>query len=185
MSDLTVARRYAQALYEEAEQAGTLERVDQDMQAVRESLEASRELERLFRSPIVSREKKEAVVQKLFTGHVEALIVRFMRLLIEKQREALLPTVIRAYTDLRDERRGIVEARVRTALPLGEAEEAALRQALEARTGKRVRLRTEVDESLLGGVVVRIGDRVIDGSARHQLQQLRERLARPHAISLN
>ena len=185
MSDLTVARRYARALYEEAQQGGTLEAVDADMQAVRESLDASRELEGLFKSPVVSREKKEAIVERLFAGKVSALVVRFMRLLIEKQREELLPTVIRAYTDLRDERQGVVEARVKTAMPLGEAEAAALRAALEARTGKQVRLRAEVDPALLGGVVVRIGDQVIDGSARHQLDQLRERLARPHAISLN
>jgi F-type H+-transporting ATPase subunit delta len=185
MSDLSVARRYALALYEEAEQAGTLERVDDDMLAVRESLDGSRELEGLFRSPIVSSEKKAAVVKQLFEGRVEPLVVRFLLLLVQKQREDMVPAMIRAYNDLRDERQGVVEALVRTAMPLGDAEEASLKQALEARTGKTVRLQTEVDESLVGGVVVRIGDMVLDGSARHQLQQLRERLAQPHAISLN
>lgn len=185
MSDLSVARRYASALYQEAEAAGSLERVDDDMLAVRESLEASRELDSLFRSPVISSEKKGAVVKQLFEGRVDPLVVRFLQLLIQKQRENIVPAMIRAYNDLRDERQGVVEARVKTAMPLGDAEEASLKQALEARTGKTVRLQTEVDERLVGGVVVRIGDMVLDGSARHQLQQLRERLAQPHAISLN
>ena len=148
MSDATVARRYAQALYQEAESEGNVDRIDEDMQSVQESLDASRELDLFFRSPLIAREKKQAVVGKLFDGKVAPLI----------------------------ERLGIVEARVRTAMPMEFDETEDLRKALEAKTGKKVRLRIEVEPELIGGAVVRIGDRVYDGSVQHQLESLRDQL---------
>ncbi len=177
MSDATVARRYALALYQEAEAQDKVERVDDDVRVVEDSFEGSRELERLFASPIVSTEKKQAIVGRLFEDRVDPLVGRLMQLLIEKGREEILPSVIRAYGELRDERLGVVEARVRTAMPLGPDEADELRRALEGRTGQKVRMRIEVEPALIGGVVVRIGDRVYDGSVRHQLASLREQLA--------
>ena len=177
MSDVTVARRYAQALYQEAEAAGKTEQVDDGVQAVGESLDASRDLGLFFRSPIIAREKKAAVVGTLFDGKVDPLLVRLMQLLIQKGREDILPAVIRQYGALRDERLGVVEAVVETAVTMEYDETEALRKVLEARTGKKVRLRIEVEPALIGGVVVRIGDRVYDGSVQHQLDTLRDQLA--------
>lgn len=176
MSDATVARRYAQALYEEAEAADKAEQIADDMRSVQESLDASRELDRFFRSPVIAREKKDAVIGKLFDGKVDPLIVRVMRLLVQKGREDILPDVIRQYGRLRDERLGVVEAQVKSAMPMEFDETEALRKALEAKTDQKVRLRIEVVPELLGGVVVRIGDRVYDGSVQHQLESLRDQL---------
>ncbi len=176
MSDATVARRYAQALYQEAEATGQAERIDEDMKGVQESLDASRELDLFFRSPVIAREKKEAVIGKLFDGKVAPLIVRLMRLLVQKGREDILPAVVRQYSALRDEQLGVVEATVKTAMPMEYDETESLRKTLEARTGKSVRLRIEVVPELIGGAVVRIGDRVYDGSVQHQLESLRDQL---------
>ena len=176
MSDATIARRYAQALYQEAEAQGAAEQVDEGMKSVQESLDASRDLELFFRSPIIKRDKKEAVIGTLFDGKVAPLIVQLMQLLVQKGREDILPAVVRQYGELRDERLGVVEARVRTAMPMAFDETEALRKALEGRTGKKVRLRVEVEPELIGGVVVRIGDRVYDGSVQHQLDSLRDQL---------
>lgn len=176
MTQSPVARRYAQALYEEAQQHGRVEAVDQDMDLIRETLDGSRELVLFFESPILTREKKETVVQELFEGHVQPTTLHFIRLLVEKKREDLLPSVVRAYRALRDAEQGIVEAKARTAHPLSDAEQKALTQALEKLTGKRIRLQVEQDATLIGGVVVRVGDTVYDGSVRHKLASLRERL---------
>ena len=176
MTNQTVARRYAQALYEEAAREQRVERIDEDIALVREALEASRELVIFFESPVISRRKKEAVVEALFAERVEPSTLRFLHLLIGKKREALFPDVVRAYRALRDEQLGIVEARARVASPLSEDEERVLAQALERLTGARVRLNIEQDAGLLGGLVVRIGDTVYDGSVRHQLASLRERM---------
>lgn len=174
MSDSIVARRYAQALYQEAEAAGKADQIDEGVQSLQESLDASRELDQFFRSPIISREKKAAVIGTLFDGKVDPLIVRLMRLLVQKGREDILPSVVRQYAELRDERLGLVEALVKTAMPMEYDETESLRQVLETRTGKKVRLRIEVEPEMIGGVVVRIGDLVYDGSVRHQLSTLRE-----------
>jgi F-type H+-transporting ATPase subunit delta len=176
MSDQTVARRYAQALYEQADENGEVDAIDEDVRAVQQSLEDSRELTLLFERPIVQRAKKRAVVEELFEGRVEPLTLRFLKLLIKKKRDALVSDVMRTYRALRDEQRGVVTARVRTALPLDDTEREKLKSELEDLTGQTVRLETRQDESLIGGVVVRIGDTVYDGSARHQLESLRDRM---------
>lgn len=167
-----VARRYALALYQEAQEKGVADRIDDDMNALRETLDGSRELVSMFRSPIIARPKKEAVLSRLFEGKVEDLTMRFIKLLVEKGREELLPATVAAYSELKDERVGVVEAHVRTAKPLGYDEAEALRKALEARSGKKVRMKMEVEPALKGGLVVRIADKVFDRSVRHQLQVL-------------
>lgn len=167
-----VARRYALALYQEAQETGVAERIDEDMGALRETLGSSPELVSLLRSPVIPRPRKEAVLGKIFEGKVAGLTMRFLRLLVNKEREELLPAAVDAYANLKDERLGIVEAHVRTARPLGDAETEALRKALEARSGKKVRMKTDVEPSLVGGLVVRMGDKVFDRSVRHQLQVL-------------
>ena len=176
MTNQIVARRYAQALYEEAAREQRVERIDEDIALVRQTLEASRELVVFFESPVISRQKKEAVVQALFAERVEPMTLGFLRLLIKKKREALFAAVAHAYRALRDEQLGIVEARARVASSLSEDQERFLVQALERLTGAQVRLKVEQDASLLGGLVVRIGDTVYDGSVRHQLASLRERM---------
>lgn len=176
MTNQTVARRYAQALYEKVAREQRVERVDEDIALIREALATSRELVVFFESPVISREKKEAVVEALFAERVEPSTLSFLRLLIEKKREALFADVVKAYRALRDEQLGIVEARARVASPLNEDEEHYLVQALERLTGVRVRLTVEQDAGLVGGLVVRIGDTVYDGSVRHQLASLRERM---------
>lgn len=185
MSTTAVARRYARALYEEAEAAGRSEAVDAGMEAVRATLDGSRELRQLFASPTVPPDRKRAVLDRLFGGRVDPLIVRLMHLLVAKGREAAFPDVVRAYERYRDERHGRAEAHVRTALPLSEADTEALRSALEQATGRRVRLRVDVEPELLGGLVVRVGDTVYDGSVRHQLDELRRRFARRVYLSTN
>lgn len=180
-----VARRYAKALYEEAQAGGVLDTIDDDVQAIRQALDGSRELALFFESPIVAPEKKAAVIEQLFAGKAHDLTMRFLRLLIEKGRENLVPSIARAYGEARDEQRGIVEAHVKSAAPMGADEMESLKARLERQTGKTVRLRTQIDDSLLGGIVVRIGDVVYDGSVRQQLATLRSSLRERAAYSLN
>ena len=180
-----VARRYALALYEEAEAQGQVETVDSDVETLHSALDGSRELEAVFASPVISREKKEAVLGRLFEGKVSDLTMRFVGLMVSKQREELLPATVRAYAALRDERLGVVEATVRSAQPLASDEADRLRQRLESQTGKTVRMRMQVDPDLIGGLVVRVGDVVYDRSVSHQLKTLRAQLLERAAVSLN
>lgn len=180
-----VARRYAQALYEEAERQGRVEAIDEDVSFIRESLQGSDELVRFFKSPVIPRDKKKAVVQTLFEERVEPLTHRFLQLLIDKQREQLFSAVMESYQTLRDEQKGIVEARARTAHPLSDEGRQRLVRRLEEMTGKSIRLETKQDQNLIGGLVVRVGDTVYDGSVRHQLAALHERMARGATLPTN
>ena len=171
-----VARRYARALYEEAERTSKLDAVDDDVELIRASLENARELRDFFKSPIISREKKEVVVTELFENRVDALTLRFLKLLIAKQRETIFPEIVVSYRDMRDAHLGIVRAKARVATPLSEPDRKQLVNALERMTDKNVRLEIEQDPDLLGGVVIRIGDTVYDGSVRHHLERLREQM---------
>ena len=176
MSDRTVARRYAQALYEQAEQQGQVEAIDEDVELIRESLDNSHQLVNFFSSPVIGRDKKENVIRELFAERVEKLTLRFLLLMVSKKREMLTQQVVSTYHTLRDEQRGVVEARARVAAELSEENRQKLKDKLESMTGKRVRLRVQHDPSLLGGLVVRIGDTVYDGSVQHHLQSLRTQL---------
>ncbi|MEL6703985.1 MAG: ATP synthase F1 subunit delta [Bacteroidota bacterium] len=185
-----VARRYAQALYQEAEAleasaAGSVEKIDADVRDLRTSLADSRDLLLLFESPVIPNDKKTSVVEKLLKGNVQPLTLDFVKLLVQKDRDGLLPEVLDAYQALRDEVNGVVEADVRSAMPLSAKETKALTKTLQQRTGKKVRLQVRVDEALMGGIVVRIGDQVYDGSVRHQLAQLRDQFAQRAYVSMN
>lgn len=180
-----VARRYAQALTEEAQSAGSLDTVDADVALLAETLDGSRELRLALTSPVVAHDKKRAVLESLFEGKVSDLSLRFLRLLVEKQRDGQIPEILDAYRQLRDERTGTVEARVRTAKPLSPDEAERLKAALEARADATVRMRIDVDPALIGGLVVRVGDVVYDRSVKHQLETLRGQLAERAAVSLN
>ena len=176
MSDRTVATRYAGALYEEAEQQDIVEEIDEDVALIRESLDGSRELVNFFNSPVIGREKKERIVRELFAERVEPLTLHFLLLLVKKKRETLVLNMIRAYRRLRDEQLEITEALVRVPSALDEQERKHLKGRLETMTGRQVRLQVREDPDLVGGLVVRIGDTVYDGSVQHQLESLRERM---------
>jgi F-type H+-transporting ATPase subunit delta len=176
MSQSTVARRYATALYEEADDTGVLEDVDDDVLMLRESLESTDELSRFFKSPVIPKEKKESVIQTLLGDRVDELLVRFLRLLVHKDRETMTGEVLDAYQSLRDEQRGIIDAHVSVAHPISEEDREALVDTLEEQTGKSVRLHLQEKPDLVGGVVIRIGDHVFDGSVRNQLSNLHDRL---------
>ena len=180
-----VARRYAQALTQEAQSKGQLDAADADVALLAETLDGSRELRLALTSPVVPAAKKRAVLDRLFRGKVSDLTARFLQLLVEKQRDGQIPEILEAYRLLRDERTGTVEAMVRTARPLSPDEADRLKAALEARSGKAVRMDLRVDPSLIGGLVVRLGDVVYDRSVRHQLDTLRGQLAQRAAVSLN
>ena len=125
-----VARRYAQALTEEAQKAGSLDAVDADVALVAETLDGARDLRLALTSPVVPHAKKAAVLERLFGDEVSDLTLRFLRLVVDKQRDGQIPEILGAYRALRDERTGTVEATVRTATPLGADEAERLKAAL-------------------------------------------------------
>jgi F-type H+-transporting ATPase subunit delta len=183
MASGRVARRYVVALMDVALEAKAVDSVARDLELVQKTLAASRDLRRMMASPVVSRAKKWAVFRELFASHVGKETMSFFELLLEKDREAELPEIAEQFLALRDEKLGLVTVEVTTAVAFPPDREDPLKGLLERHTGKSVKLRIAVDASIKAGMVLKIGDTVLDGSVTRQLARLRERLIEGSALS--
>lgn len=175
-ADSRVARRYAAALFAASRGAGKIDTVQHDLDTLGGLWERTPRLRAAMESPLIPGDRKHQMVDRFFGKELDPLTVRFLHLLVEKRREGIVPQVREDYARLADIERGLVRATATVALPLDDLQRAALTESLERRTGKRVELTVEVDESIIGGVVVRMEDTVIDGSVRGALERLREEM---------
>jgi F-type H+-transporting ATPase subunit delta len=175
MKNLRVARRYAAALMAAAGADSAVDRTAKDLETIAAVMAASADLRRMVSSPVVSPAKKAAVFGEIFGARVAGGTMEFLDLLIRKQREPHLGDIIEQFGVLRDEKFGIVTVQVTTAVALTAAEEEDLHARLERYTKKKVRVRIAIDAAIRGGLVVRIGDTVLDASIKRQLELLRER----------
>lgn len=168
-----LAGRYASALFDLAEDEGALDAVAADLRGFESLLDESDELRRLIRSPVISREEQGRALAAISDrAGFQPLTRRFMGLLAHKRRLFALPDIIKAYNFLLAEHRGEVSAQLVSAIPLSEDQVETVRDQLKKAVGKDVILTTTVDPTLLGGVVVRVGSRMIDASLRTKLHQL-------------
>lgn len=171
-----LALRYAEALYELAAEKQALDGVEKELGIVEETLAAYEELATLIYHPQMPLAAKKETVEKVFGPQLSDYVRNFLLLLVDKRRETALPAIVREYRVLANRARNIAEAEVTTARPLAEGDKKALAAKLSAVTGKTVVLNTRVDERIVGGVVVKIGDKLIDGSVVRQLEALRSAL---------
>jgi F-type H+-transporting ATPase subunit delta len=178
MKNPRVARRYAQALMSVAQDLDAVDTASVSLAMIGRVLGASRELRLLLASPIVPESKKASIVRELFQGRVAEPAMAFLDLLVRKHREVHLAEVITQFQALHDELRNTVTVEVTSAVTLKRDQEKALKAGLERRTGKTVRLLLAGDPSIMGGLVIRIGDTVLDASVTHQLARLREQFAK-------
>jgi len=172
-----LAHIYAEALAEGAMRLREPETAVRELEQLARVLRETGELRTFFDNPAVPSQVKREWLDRALTELGASEPVRnLLALLIENRRLGLLEEIVEALREELDRRLGIVEAEVRTARQLDVAEQRALEQVLEQRTGHRVRVRYHVDPSLLGGAVVAIGSTVYDGSVRSQLERLRARM---------
>lgn len=179
-----LALKYAQALFELAQEKNMLDQVQQELNLVEETVETYPDLGKLLYHPLVPAAVKKDTVRRIFTTSVSEYVLHFLLLLIDKRRVMYLSAIHRAFQSLVDEARHIITAEAVSALPLGEAQVAALREKLSAVTGRNIRLRVSVDPRLIGGVVVKLGDKLIDGSVARRLKALEQALLREQATRI-
>lgn len=171
------ARPYVDALFEVAGSPDAVEALLPSLDAVARALEGSDELRAFATNPAIGRRDKKALVVALAgTAKAPDVAARLLLALLDRGRFLRLAAVLDAIRDRLDAERGVVEATVRSVAPLGADAETGIRAALEARTGTRVRLRTELDPSLLSGFVVRLGSEVFDASLSRRLARARKAL---------
>ncbi|MEN7546514.1 ATP synthase F1 subunit delta [Rapidithrix thailandica] len=175
-SDARVAARYAKSLISLALEQNKLEDVKQGMTLVRESCEEHRDLRLLLRNPIVYSDKKFAILSALFTGKIDDLLIKFFRLLCKKGREGVLQEVasevLREYNILK----GIQHSELVTAFPIDASLKGEFENLVRQVAKAEVDLHTSVDEELIGGFVLNIGDKQIDSSVQSGLKRMKQQL---------
>jgi F-type H+-transporting ATPase subunit delta len=176
LRDTTVAARYAKGLLLVTERRGETARALEDLIGLSVVLEPGSAAERFLASPIVLLAEKRRALEHALGGRALRVVVAFLDLLLRKKRMNEFAVVVSEFQALVEKSQGIQRAQVVSARPLEADERDRLHRALEKLTSASIRLEAEVDPDLLGGALVRIGDRVIDRSARTLLRTISERL---------
>ena len=173
MRETTIARNYAETLLELARRAGDLRGWGELIEQVSDAVETDRRLRIFLESPRVSGQQKKEVIQKAFGGALPRDFVRFLQALVTHRRQMLIPAIAHEYHDLVDQVEGRVHASVTVARDADEADRKVITTQLSRALGKDVVPHFHVNPAILGGVVVRVGDTVLDGSVRRRLSTLR------------
>lgn len=182
MSEFRIASRYSKSLMDLAIEQNKLEEVKADMELFSKVCSENNDFVLLLKNPIIKSFKKAAIIQEIFKGKVEKLTFLFLDLVAKKGREAVLPEIANVFKDLYNEYKGIIEAEVTTTVTL----DAPLRKEVERIvgeiSGKSVSLVEKVDKDLIGGFIIKVGDRQIDESIQTKLNTLRRELTQNQYI---
>ncbi|PIB37304.1 ATP synthase F1 subunit delta [Reichenbachiella sp. 5M10] len=183
MSEHRIASRYAKSLLDLSIEKGAMEDVAKDMQGFVALCKTNRDLVMMVKNPIVSHGKKLAILDQVFEGKVNVLTLAFFKLLTKKKRENHLPEIAKAFVEEYNEHKGIVESTVTTVTALTEEIRKEVKALVNKITGKEVILTEQIDEGLIGGFVLRIGDRQIDDSVSSKLRELKLKFGQRNFVS--
>ena len=170
----SMAGRYAAALFEIAKDEKQFAQVEKDVKAFQDMLDASEDLRRLVRSPVISAENQATALAALLQkAEISSLTANFLKVIARNRRLFAVADMLKNFRALLARERGEVSADVASAHPLSAEQMNALKDTLKAQMGKDVQINTRVDPNLLGGLVVKVGSRMIDSSLRTKLNNLK------------
>ncbi len=181
-SDTIVAKRYAKALFEAAQEQGVSAQVQTDLQSVVGIIAGNSDFEKLLQHPNIDSSVKVNLVKEAFAGKVSELVFNTLQLLITRRRESLLEDLLGYYSTIANDALGQANAKVSSPYALSDKEEKAISEQFGKLTGKKIAVETIIDPSLLGGIQVRIGDRLYDGSFSGKLARLQKTLKQTKAL---
>ncbi len=170
----TTSREYAEALFELAAQAGVTEETSEGLETVVSAMLQTPEYRALLASPAIGKEERLAALDGAFRGKIPDVLLAILRMMVSRGQVSALNGMARDYEELARGYRGESIAVVTSAVPLKEAETVALRAKLEKKLGRKIILRCAVNPALIGGVRVEVDGRVIDGSIRNKLDEIKE-----------
>ena len=173
----TVAREYAEALFILACEENAEKEIGDSLSSVCKIFEASPEYRELLSSPAIPVAERAAIIDGAFRGNMPEHTVSFLQLLSEKGRMELFSECAEEYRKLAENKRAVAKAVVTSAVPLTEAELAALKAKLEKISGKTVSITCAVDADILGGLIVEMDGKITDGSVRHRLRELTDAIS--------
>jgi len=166
-----IARRYARALIKSA-----IDYVWDDVHTLREVALSSEEFREMLSDPLIPPHQKSEAMKKLFEGKLHRVTLNFLDTLIERRREAFLPEILEVFDEELDRHEGVTLVTVITAVPLTAEQERRITEKVKTVIGGEIRLETEVDPSIKGGMLIRVGDTTIDATISTALQRLKEHL---------
>jgi F-type H+-transporting ATPase subunit delta len=172
-----LAAKYARALFETAVEDGRLKEYQSLLGEIVSIINSQDDLKDFISHPLIKAEAKREVLQKILPDYAkEGAVYNFLMLLLDKRRESLLQGIYSQYEVLANEAQNIVSAEVTLAYDISERQEKLLSDKLSASTGKTVVITKKIDKSILGGVIVKMGDKCIDGSVMRQMQAMQSAL---------
>jgi len=181
--DLTVSRRYAKALLTLGQEDGKYLEYGEELRGFAQLLEREPELKNALLNPVYGMEERRSLLLRVTELlQVSPLVGNFLKLLFDKHRLAALPGISQVYQQFVDVLENVSRARITAAIPLDEGLREQLRQALEQITRSKVIMEVEENPAIIGGIVARVGDLVLDGSVRTQLHTLRESLIKGEVV---
>ncbi|MFZ4863109.1 ATP synthase F1 subunit delta [Sphingobacterium sp. Mn56C] len=172
MSVFKVASRYAKSLLDLANEQGNLEAVKEDIEQVAAVIKASTELQAVLQNPIIKTDKKQAILAALFGGKVRPEVIGFFDIMVRKGRSALVYATAVEFVREYNELKGIVKAEVISASPLSDKNLQELGNAIAQQIQASILLTNKVDKSLIGGFVIKVGDKQLDSSIAGKLNKL-------------
>ncbi len=183
MIDLTVSRRYARALMMLGQDDGKFKEYGDELRTFTQLMEREPELKDALLNPVHSmEERKNLLLRVAELLKLSPMVSNFLKLLFDKLRLAALPGISEVYQHLADEMENLKRARIKSAVPLDEGMQERLQKALEKMTKSKVVMEFEEDPGIIGGVVAMVGDLVLDGSVRTQLDAIRESLTKGEVV---
>ena len=173
MPNPRLASRYAKSLVDLAQEQGQLENVYRDMLFLQNIIKTNRDFSNLLRSPIITADKKQSILQAVTDGRIAAITAAFNRLLVTKSREANLPEIITAFIKQYKDIKNIHTVKLTTAAPVSEElKNAFVNQIKNTSPIENIELETAVDENLIGGFVLQAGDKLVDASVAYDLKEI-------------
>jgi len=173
MSDIRVASRYAKSLIELAEEKGVLEEVNADMQLLYDVISGNRDFELMLLNPVIKSDKKLNILNQIFTGKVQPMTLMFFNIVTQKSRESVLLYMAEEFKKQYNELKGIQVVKITSATALDASEREVLVKQLATETGKTIQLQETIDPALIGGFVLRVGDKQIDSTVKNKLRKLK------------
>ncbi len=167
-----IGKRYGQALFELAIESGDLKTREQEIQLMVDAFSSEEEFLDILNLPKLSGKDKIEMLKTVFEGNVHDDFIGFLVLAVEKNRQEYIVDILNYTLTKIEEYNGFVTAHIESAIPLKENEKKLIVSRLEAQTGKKITLKATVDNSLIGGLIIRINDRIVDNSIRRNLHRM-------------
>ena len=171
-----IANRYAEALFQLSEEENITKEIYNELHDVVEVIKNNKELDNVLKSPLVAKNEKTQLIEALFNNKINNDLKNFLKILVEKGRIYSLKSIELTFKELLNDKHNIIEGTVISAIALTEKQVKELEEKLSKKYNKNVTLENEVDQSILGGVLVRLGNTQIDGSVKTRLNNIKDQL---------